>query len=202
MVMSMLFVVTAAAWLSIIAAGASSGERESGTSSDNEQHHLASACANLGMHMPGMARMMGGRGGQAPNLENHKGSWQLLSVSMRLIPIPSGSAPGRVATCTLLCLLVVMQGIKEHPWYTAELPPFLQQGLDDMAAEQVIPLPFQRLELGCWLLSANWGRVSGHQLLCGHHHGQPAELTDSKAAVCLTLSFGAMLELSTSYTVG
>jgi hypothetical protein len=41
----------------------------------------------------------------------------------------------------VLLLLVLFalsgQGIKEHPWYTAELPPFLQQALDDMQLEQV-----------------------------------------------------------------
>eukprot|EP00879_Flechtneria_rotunda_P017926 GHRR01018788.1.p1 GENE.GHRR01018788.1~~GHRR01018788.1.p1 ORF type:complete len:455 (+),score=139.31 GHRR01018788.1:2185-3549(+) len=31
---------------------------------------------------------------------------------------------------------ITLQGIKEHPWYKAELPPALQQALDDMAAEQ------------------------------------------------------------------
>jgi hypothetical protein len=30
-----------------------------------------------------------------------------------------------------------VQGIKEHPWYTKELPPFLQDALDTMAKEQV-----------------------------------------------------------------
>ncbi|WIA14928.1 hypothetical protein OEZ85_001641 [Tetradesmus obliquus] len=31
---------------------------------------------------------------------------------------------------------ITLQGIKEHPWYTAELPPFLQQALDDLKLEQ------------------------------------------------------------------
>lgn len=30
-----------------------------------------------------------------------------------------------------------MQGIKEHPWYKKELPPFLQNALDELAVEQV-----------------------------------------------------------------
>jgi hypothetical protein len=29
------------------------------------------------------------------------------------------------------------QGIMEHAWYTKELPPFLQDALDDMDKEQV-----------------------------------------------------------------
>jgi hypothetical protein len=36
-----------------------------------------------------------------------------------------------------LLLLLCLQGIKEHPWYTGELPPFLQQALDDLHLEQV-----------------------------------------------------------------
>lgn len=52
-----------------------------------------------------------------------------------------------VLCCAVLCALVLralllcvpphLQGIKAHPWYTKELPPFLQAALDDMAAEQV-----------------------------------------------------------------
>jgi hypothetical protein len=37
----------------------------------------------------------------------------------------------------MCCVWCGVQGIKSHPWYTKELPPFLQDALDGMAAEQV-----------------------------------------------------------------
>lgn len=96
-------------------------------------------------------------------------------------PNPKPAAIAAAWICVAVYLLSVvdsfhLQGIKEHPWYIKELPPFLQSALHSMAQEQV---GFHALRgRGFMLPGAGVVCSPGARVLCSQGSGlRPLRLT-------------------------